>query len=310
MSRLSNISANPLLRSFAQGAAQSAVKPVARFLAPDVNVPTLIGRYKSYDQKNRYRIPETRRGLNGKAARIGFDASDSNYNCTPHALDFPIDNLEKIEGDQALMNMAQYGAGLIADAATLRHEVDTVNLAVTTLTAGAITKDFTSGAIDPIKELNALILSTIKNAKNGAPVKVLFGATALLDFISNSNVRGRVIVGKGAAPAMVNLNIDDISGLLFGNPQCMMTTMVQDTAAEGVAEAISFVLDSKVIVFASNDTPNTMDPSFMKTFRLDGQWMVPGSYVSEDARGEVLKMDWSEQVLVTNSAAGAMLIDG
>jgi hypothetical protein len=310
MSRLSNISASPLLRTYAQGAAQSAIKPVARFLAPDVNVPTLVGRYKSSDQKNRFRVPETRRGLSGKAARIGFDASDAQYNCTPHALDFPIDNLEKIEGDQALTNMAQYGAGLIADAATLRHELDVVNLAVTTLTGGAVTKDFTSGAIDPIKEIDALILAVIKAAKNGAPIKVLFGAGAYLDIKNNTNVRGRFTVGgKGAGGQLINPQLDDIAALLFSNPQVMMTTMVQDTAAEGLAEALSFVLDKKVIVFASNDTPNTMDPSFMKTFRLDGQWMVPGSYISEDGRGEVLKMDWSEDIRVTNTTAGAMLLD-
>ncbi len=90
----------------------------------------------------------------------------------------------------------------------------------------------------------------------------------------------------------------------------VMTTMVQDTAAEGVAENISFILDKKVLVFAGNETPTTLDPSFMKTFRLMGQWMVPGAYPTEDGRGEVLKMDWSEDVQVTNSAAAAELIDG
>ena len=38
MSRLSDISASPVLREFAQGAAQSAVMPVADFIAPTVEV--------------------------------------------------------------------------------------------------------------------------------------------------------------------------------------------------------------------------------------------------------------------------------
>lgn len=311
MSRLAAISASPLLRNFAQGAAQSAVKPVANFLAPAVDVPTLIGRYKKYDQKNRFKVPSTLRGLGGRATRIGFNASDATYNAQPHALDFPIDNLEKIEGDQALMNMAQYGAGLVADVATLAHEIDVVTAAVTAAHANSsTTKDFTSGAIDPIKELDALILQVIKSVKNGAPIRLLFGAGAFLAFKNNANVRGRFIVGKGAPLGQVNVGIDDVSSLLFGNPQVMMTTMVQDTAAEGVAENVSFILDKKVIVFAGNETPTTLDPSFMKTFRLMGQWMVPGAYPTEDGRGEVLKMDWSEDVEVTNSAACAELIDG
>lgn len=311
MSRLSNISASPLLRNFAQGAAQSAVKPVANFLAPAVNVPTMIGRYKKYDQKNRFKIPNTLRGLGGKAVRIGFDASDATYNCQPNALDFPIDNLERIEGDQALMNMAQYGATLIADVATLAHEKTVVNAAVTAAhAASSTTKDFTSAGIDPIAEIDKLILQVIKAVKNGAPIGVLFGAGAFLDFKNNANVRARFIVGKGAAPASVNVSIDEVGSLLFGSPQCQMTTMVEDTAAEGVAESISFLLDKKVIVFARNENPTTLDPSFMKTFRLDGQWMVPGSYPTEDQRGECIKMDWSEDVEVTNSAAAAELIDG
>ncbi len=311
MSRLAAISASPLLRNFAQGAAQSAVKPVANFLAPAVDVPTLIGRFKKYDQKNRFKVPSTLRGLSGRATRIGFSASDATYNAQPHALDFPIDNLEKIEGDQALMNMAQYGAGLVADVATLAHEIDVVTAGVAAAHANStVTKDFTAAGIDPIAEIDKLILQVIKAVKNGAPIRVLFGAGAFLDFKNNAAVRGRFIVGKGAPLGQVNVGIDDVSSLLFGNPQVMMTTMVQDLAAEGLAENISFILDKKVLVFAANENPTTLDPSFMKTFRLMGQWMVPGSYPTEDARGEVLKMDWSEDVEVTNTTAGAELIDG
>ena len=57
MSRLSDISASPTLREYAQGAAQDAIMPVADFIAPTVEVPTSVGRYKSYTEKNRFRIP-------------------------------------------------------------------------------------------------------------------------------------------------------------------------------------------------------------------------------------------------------------
>ena len=48
-----------MLKEFAQGAAQSAVQPVADFLAPTVEVPTSIGRYKIYTEKNRFLPPDT-----------------------------------------------------------------------------------------------------------------------------------------------------------------------------------------------------------------------------------------------------------
>jgi hypothetical protein len=58
-----------------------------------------------------------------------------------------------------------------------------------------------------------------------------------------------------------------------------------------------------VLVFARKDAPTRRDPSFMKTFRLMNQFMVPGSYMRDDGRVEVAKFDWSEDVKVTNNAA-------
>jgi len=62
-----------------------------------------------------------------------------------------------------------------------------------------------------------------------------------------------------------------------------------------------------VLVFARLANPTRRDPSFMKTFRLNGQFMVPGSYMREDNRVEVAKFDWSEDIQVTNSAAAVRL---
>lgn len=298
-----------MLRNFAQGAAQSAVRPIAGFLAPTVPVPTLIGRYKEYTQKNRFRVPDTRRGLGGKAVRIGFTADDKVYDCTPHAIDFPIDNLEKLEEAQ-LLSITQYGATLIADVATLDHELQVVNTALSALGAGTGV-DFTSDSVDPVAVLDGYIRTVMLAAKNGAPVKVLIGAGAWLDIKNNKNVKSRYIVGAGSkgGVGLSKVSLEDFASLLFTEPDCQMSMLVQDTAKEGVAEAIEFVFDKKIIVFAAQDNPTTLDPSFMKTFRLDGQWMVPGSYVPEDQRGEVLKMDWSQDVRVTNTAAAALLID-
>lgn len=302
-SRASSLSSNPTLRTFAQGAAQSAVRPVANFLAPAVPVPTMVGQYKEYDAKNRFRVPNTKRGLGGQAVRIGFDASDKSYNCQPHALDFPMDNLEKLEMDQ-MLSMARYGATLVADVAALAHERDVITKALDAAGAGT-DSDFTSSSVDPVAIIDAAILDTIKAARNGARVKVLMGATAWLRAKNNANVTKRLVANTKTQVASVDLAA--FRSLLFSEPEVQMSLMVEDTAAEGLDDSISFLLDTAILVFASNDNPTTLDPSFMKTFRLDGQWMVPGAYSTEDGRGEVLKMDWSEDVKVTNSAAVARI---
>ena len=76
MSRLSDISSSPVLREFAQGAAQSAIMPVADFLAPTIEVPTSVGRYKRYTEKDRFRIPNTLRTIGGRATELRFEVTD------------------------------------------------------------------------------------------------------------------------------------------------------------------------------------------------------------------------------------------
>ena len=121
MSRLSDISASPVLKQFAQGAAQSNIMPVADFLAPTVEVPTSVGRFKKYTEKHRFRIPQTLRAIGGRAAELAFEVSDESYNCNPHALDYPVDNLERLEAGE-LEDCLREGAVACAEVAALAHE--------------------------------------------------------------------------------------------------------------------------------------------------------------------------------------------
>ncbi len=309
MSLLSQISSSPMLREYAQGAAQAATQPVADFLAPTVPVATAVGRFKKYTEQDRFRIPNTKRSVGGRATEIGFTAVDATYNCQPNALDFPVDVLE-IQETAGLEGILQEGATIVAEAAALAHEFNVVNLALTTLGAG--TNLTWSGALDPVSDLDGQILAIIKAAKYGSlmGVGVLFGATAWKLFKNNSNVRGRFIVGANVPSGGYSIAVpteQSAMGLLIGAPAIRVSYMVYDTAAEGLAASINFILDSTVLVFARLANPTRRDPSFMKTFRLNGQFMVPGSYMREDNRVEVAKFDWSEDIQVTNSAAAVRL---
>ena len=177
MSRLSEISSNPMLRQFAQGAAQSAIMPVADFIAPTIEVPTSTGRYKKYTEKNRFHIPKTLRTLGGRASELRFEVSDETYNCEPHALDYPVDNLEQLEA-QGLENMLREGAVAVAEVAALAHEKSVIDLAVGAVGPGS---DLTwNDAADPVADIDDAILDVIKTCKYGSlmGVGVLFGASA------------------------------------------------------------------------------------------------------------------------------------
>ena len=305
MSRLSDLSANPTLREYAQGAAQDAIMPVADYLAPTVEVATSTGRFKSYSEKNRFRIPNTLRALGGRATELKFDASDNTFNCEPHALDYPVDNLEQLEAE-GLENMLREGMTAVAEVGALAHESSVITAALAAVGAGT-DKTWGSSA-DPVSDVDAAILSVIKAARYGSlmGIGVLFGATAWSIFKNQSSVRGRFVIGTGAGKSSLGLAVPteaSASQMFVGSPEVRTSYMIYDTAVEGVTADIDFLLDSTILVFARKKAPTRRDPSFMKTFRLMNQFMVPGSYERDDGRVEVAKFDWSEDVQVTNSAA-------
>lgn len=309
-SRIAQLATSPLLQNFAITASQAAVRKVGSFIAPLCEVPDLTFRYKVYTEQNRYRVPSTKRQPGSKATVIGFSASDSSATIEPNALDFPIPNAEDLsqEGLQYSIMEAQ---STLADVSGLALENEIITLAQKAALASPLTAvaDFTNNQTDPISLLDALILNVVKAAKNGAPVKVLFGTTKFKQFRDNPLVRSRFIVaangGAGGAKNVgtVSPTIGDVGGLLMTNPEVELSMMVIDESAPGQAANIQFLLDQYVIVFASSGTPNRMDPSFMKTFATMGGFFKSGSYTTEDQRDQVLKMDWNTLPIVTNSVA-------
>jgi hypothetical protein len=307
-SRIAQLSSSPLLQNYAITASQNAVRKVGNFIAPLCEVPSLTFRYKKYTELNRYRVPNTKRQPGSPATVIGFSAEDLSQTLEPNALDFPIPNVEQLT-DEELSYSIMEGQSVLADASGLALESEIITTAKAAAVASSLstTSDFTSGSVDPIAVLDDMILSVKKASKNGARIKVLFGTTKFKQFRNNSNVRARFIVsnvgGKAGSVGVVSPTIGDVGSLLITNPEVELSEMVYDGSAPGTAESISFLLDTMVIVFACNDTPNRMDPSFMKTFARMGGFFKSGSYTTTDQRDNVLKMDWTTLPVVTNTAA-------
>lgn len=303
MGRLADLSTNEMARQYAQGAAQSAIQPVADFLAPPIEVSKSTGSYKIYDEKSRFHIPDSRRALGGRATELVFNVSDGTYNCLPHSLDVPIDKLEEIESE-GLENVFQEAARAAAEVGGLEHEDTVINGALTSVGSGTDLDASAASAIDLIDKIDEQIIEVLKVAKYGSlmGVGVLFGVGAFRRFKNHLKVIARYNGGKKSSQ-MVAPTIDEAMGLLIGNPEARISFLVKDTAGPGLAESVSFLLDEAVLIFARMGSPSRRDPSFMKTFRLAGQWMIPDSYSRDDGRVEVAKFDWSEDVKITNSAA-------
>ena len=309
VSRIQSLSTQPLLTTFAVTSSQRAIQPIARYLAPLVEVGDVTGRYKKYTDKHRFRVPQTRRSIGTKATVIGFEATDIPLALINNALDFPIPNINGMS-DEALTFAMMEGQQTLADISGLSHENEVVTTAIDALTAAKVNFDFSLNN-DPITILDAICLDVVRAAKNGAPIKILFGATAFKKLRANANVRGKFVVsnrgGDKAGVGVVSPTIGDISNLLMLNPETKLSMFVIDNAPEGKEADIQVLLDDKVIIFASNDAPNRMDPSFMKTFVPMGGFFRPGSYTTEDQRDQVMKMDWTAEVSVTNTVAGKLI---
>lgn len=297
---LSTLSGRPLLRDYAQGAAQSAMSKVADFIAPTVNVSKHSGKYTSYDEESRFKIPDTLRGLGGNATQLVFSRDDENYDCAPHALDTPLDNIEidEAEGENLIKEAADDAAFLGA----LSHEKRVIDLSVAN--AGAATGGtWSSDSNDPVAEMNTAIAEVIlaSGGSDMMEVGMVWSPDAVRAFFKNAKTKGYFPGKQEIAPTMEN-----ITKLLMGNVQHKISWMAADTAAAGKASTLAFLMSSKVLVFARNANPTRRDPSFMKTFRPRGRWMVPGTYDKTDGRGQVVKMDWSCDVKATNTAAGKL----
>lgn len=302
MSKLSGLSSNPLVVEYAQTTARGALQPIANYLAPTVEVGTSIGRFKKFNPKSRFAIPDTRRGIGGEATKLIYSKEDGTYNCEPHALDVPLDELEKIEeGD--MVNAINERADEASFVASLSHEKAVVDAALAA--AGAGTGKTWNASADPINDLDTAILSVMKVAAIGSGMEIglLFGPTAWQITKNQAEVRKRLIVGAGATPGAAVPTIGNFGKLLLGEPEVQTSFMVADTKKEGLDPVLDFILTNVILIFARNPQPNRRDPSFMKTFRLRGQWMKPRIYARDDGRVEYAGFDWSEDIQVTNSGA-------
>lgn len=296
---LSTLSGRPLIQEYAQGRAREATGEIADFIAPTVNVNKHTGKYRKYGKNNRFKIPETLRGLGGKATVLRFAREDANFDCSPHALDVELDNIEidEAEGENLLMEAADESAGL----GGMAHERDVINAALAAATSVAGAGAWSNPDVDPVAKLNEIIISVLLAAGGGSMMEigVVIDPNSVIKFFANKQVKSYFPGNVRIAPTLENMQ-----ALFVGRVVPKIAFLATDTAPSGKDASMAFALSNACLVFARNGNPTRRDPSFMKTFRPRNRWMVPGTYQREDQRGEVVKMDWSADVQVTNEEAG------
>jgi hypothetical protein len=297
----SQASANPILTNFAIGLAQDMQSALAEFLAPTVVVPSTIGHFKKFDDKNAFQVYNTARAVGGTATRIEFESSDPTYNAKPQALEVTIDDSERdAAADADPLALEQSKVKTLVSSSTLSHEVK-----VTAATLGAVTAEaglgvYSDATKDPIAEIDSVI-RTMARETGIMPNRMAIGLDAWAIIRNHAKVisrqPGATLIGTTTAQfasMLLNPGIDIQIGMLS-----------QDTAKFGKAKAATNIIGADLLIFIGSSNPTQYDPSFAKTFMgKRGGVTAVRQYRAESARSDVLAIDWSEDIQITGTACG------
>ena len=299
MSKSSTATVNTALTSFASGVAQDVKSALADFIAPPVPTGVTDGHYKRFDEKNTFRVYNTKRGIGGAATRIHMDADDPTFNCAPYALEAAIDDFERQKAGEFQQALEEAKIREVIVGATLSHDDEVLAKA---RSVAATAKTWGANA-DPIDDIDQAILDIV-NLTGMFPNRMVMGPGTWKLLKNHKNVvsRQRSTTDKavdlgGFASMLLNPNIEIRLGLLS-----------KDTAKEGKAAAKQNIIGSDILIFVGSQNPTTFDPSFMKTFRVGD--IATGNvteYRDETCSSDIYKVAWSNDIKVVSSICAKRL---
>src|SRR5438309_8923793 len=134
MSIISLVSAEIPLLEYSQGASQFSQQPVGLFLAPLLPVETAVGWYKAWTDRDRFWLPKTERAMGGQASELGLVGVDTQYECTAHGVNYPVD---RVVGEQQRGLQVRDGDVYTREGAQAQHGTLPMNKALAAAGAGS-----------------------------------------------------------------------------------------------------------------------------------------------------------------------------
>jgi hypothetical protein len=290
---------NPTLTNYAQGLSQDLASATANFLAPIVEVPAGLGRYKQFDDKNAFQIYNTERALGGPATRIQFSATDPTFDCRPQALEVGIDDAEyDAAGDGNSGRLEESRVRTLVTSATLAHEDKVIQVAKT-ITPVSGKGVWSNAANDPVAEIDEQI-EVIATACGMLPNRLVIGLGAWRVVRNHAKVINRM-----PANAAVGVAVQQFATMLMNpNIEIRVGVLSKDTTKFGAAKNATNIIGAELFLFIGQDQPSEFDPTFMKTFMTrSGGVDAVRTYRDEGSRSTVHAVDWSEDLKITGNAA-------
>ncbi|MDB6133306.1 MAG: hypothetical protein JWM59_1549 [Verrucomicrobiales bacterium] len=293
---------NSTLTTYAQGySVDIASQSTAAFIAPWVVTGRASGQFKKYDEKASFAIYKTDRGIGENRQRIVFGATDPYFNARPHGLEIPTDDFEQeqagVTGDRFPLMQAKIRTLIAAAYRSREYNVWAAIKAAKTAT-GSIGV-WSNAANDPIKEINTEI-QAIADATGMLPNRMVMSLSAWATVMDHAKV-----IARRSGVSQDGVTYSDFAKMLL-NPQIQIKVgmIPYDTTARGIAVSKSNIIGAEVFIFVGNDNPDTLDPSFAKSFSTYGRGVDQVKTYREKELMEIAAVDWSEDIQVVSPLSG------
>lgn len=266
MSNRTQASLNATLTNYARGIAQDRASAVAEFLAPTVPIGASIGQFKKFDDKNAFQAIDASLPDGADPKRIEFGVSDGTFNCRPYALEVRITKPElDAIGENDPLDLQQAKIDALVTSAIIAHEEKVLATVKAGLAAVSGKGNWSNTSVDPIREIDEQIMSIAVDT-GLMPNAILFGIGAWNVFRNHPKVIARM---PGAA--IVGVTTSQAAAFLL-NPglEIRVGVLSKDTAKFGRDKDAVNIVGNEVFIFVRSANPTTYDPSFAKTFRVNG----------------------------------------
>lgn len=278
------------------------LKPIidlADKIAPRVLTGTATGDYNTFNDRQAFAAYDAVRAIGGNARRIGFISCNEKFDCTPYALEIPIDNAEfdraGDKGAQLLREAKTRTLLLNAANAHLKKVCDTALTKATAATSGS--GKWSTATVAPIAEIDEEI-AAMWESTGLTPNRLVLDLGAWIALRNNAKVIER-FSGIAAAPTVEQVKA------LFSVPLDVVVATATLTAnfGQGVGAKKSALGGKKALLFFASDSATQYDPSFCKTFTTDLQ-LFEGIGTYREPRAEVVAADWTADIRATSTKLG------
>jgi hypothetical protein len=287
---------------------------IADRVFPSVSVTKKTDRYYIYDRAQFNRTGDVKaRAPRTQAPRVGMTLSTDTYSADVFSLATDFD-FETLANEDTMLNIRQAASAMLTSQLLIDREV---KWAATYLATGVWGTDWTgvSGApaanqvrqwsdytnSTPIQDVTAIMQAVQLKSGGFKPNVMVLGKQVRDILVNHPTILARL--NGGATVTNTALVTNAKLAEIFGVEEFLVMETVRNTAAEGLAEANSFIGGKVVGFFYRPKSAGLMVPSAGYTFTWDELQSASGQGISiKSYTGDYLAIDGIAEVLEANMA--------